>query len=380
MQTPLRLVQVVNVRWFNATAWYGLFLSRLLREAGHRVLVLAPKDTECFERARAMGLEPLAADLNSPSPLRLTATLRRLRGIVGDFSPQVVNCHRGEGFLLWELLRGLGHNFALVRTRGDQRPPKNNAPNRLLHRRADALIATNSRTARALAGLGVPDERIHTILGGVDETVFSFDAQGRERVRAEFGLTPEHFALGLLGRFDQVKGQIELLRALAGLRSRIPAPAASFRLLLMGFATSMKQEEVEAAIRELDLEDTVVITGKRPDVPACLSACDLGVIASQGSEAIARAAFELMACGVPLVGTDVGVMPDLLEPEAVAPAGDAPALEALLERAVAPEFRARLRRRQSALIAGLTSRNFLDRTLATYVTAMQRRGLSAPPK
>ena len=40
MAAPLRVIQVVNVRWFNATAWYGLFLSRLLKDAGHEVLVL----------------------------------------------------------------------------------------------------------------------------------------------------------------------------------------------------------------------------------------------------------------------------------------------------------------------------------------------------
>ncbi|MDP3425791.1 MAG: glycosyltransferase family 1 protein, partial [Humidesulfovibrio sp.] len=38
--------QVVNVRWFNATAWYGLYLSRLLQEAGHRVVVLTLDGTE----------------------------------------------------------------------------------------------------------------------------------------------------------------------------------------------------------------------------------------------------------------------------------------------------------------------------------------------
>lgn len=376
MLQPLRIIQVVNVRWFNATAWYGLFLARLLRDAGHKVLALVPAGTECCERAQAMGLDTLTPDLNTASPLRLAASLKALRGIMRDFSPQVVNCHRGEGFLLWGLLRAMGHDFALIRTRGDQRPPKNNVPNRLLHRRADALIATNSRTAHALAGLGVPNERITTILGGVDTSVYSFDAPGRERVRREFGFTPEHVVLGLLGRFDRVKGQIELLRALAGLRARNAALEASLRLILMGFTTSMKQEEVEAAIRELKLEDVVHITGKRSDVPACISAFDLGVIASQGSEAIARAAFEIMACRVPLVGTDVGVMPDLLEPEALAPTGDASALENLLERAAAPSFRATLRERQAGRISELDSRGFLYRTLAVYHKALQRRGLS----
>ena len=328
-----------------------------------------------------MGLAPVAVDLNTSSPLRLAATFRQLHKLVREVSPQVVNCHRGEGFLLWEGLRALGHNFALIRTRGDQRPPKGNLPNRLLHQRADALIATNSRTAHALSQtLGIAKERIHTILGGVDEAVFFPDPQGRERVRHEFGFVPEHLVVGLLGRFDRVKGQLELLQALASLRNNSSTPSgipARLRLLLMGFPTSLEQKDVEDCIQQLHLEDVVYITGKRPDITACINACDLGVIASQGSEAIARAAFEIMVCRVPLIGTDVGVMPDLLDAQALAPTGDAAALESLLLHAAGdPEFRAELARRQSARMTGLGSEGFLRRTLSVYAEAMRRRDLS----
>ncbi len=383
MTDSLRIIQVVNVRWFNATAWYGLFLSRLLRDAGYEVLVLGLEGTESFARAQAMGLEPAALDLNGASPVRLARTLRRLNRLIHEFSPHLVNCHRGEGFILWDLLRSLSRDFALVRTRGDQRPPKGNLPNHLLHRRADALIATNSRTARALAGtLDLPADRIHTVLGGVDESVFFPDPQGRERVREELGYAGEDFVVGLLGRFDLVKGQIELLEALAGLRAWTHCshePFYRLHLLFMGFSTSLEQSEVEDAIRRLHLEDRVRITGRRDDIPACINACDLGVVASQGSEAIARAAFEIMACGVPLVGTDVGVMPDLLAPEALVPPGKPAALRALLGRAVLDEeFRRRLATRQGVQIAGLQRRHFLENTLAVYSEALSRRGLPRP--
>ena len=135
MEQRLRIIQVVNVRWFNATAWYGLFLSRLLREAGHEALVLALPGTEAFAKAEAMGLEPAPLNLNSGNPLVLAGELRRLRALLREFKPHVVNCHRGEGLLFWGMFKALGHPFALVRTRGDQRPPKGNLPNRLLHAR-----------------------------------------------------------------------------------------------------------------------------------------------------------------------------------------------------------------------------------------------------
>jgi glycosyltransferase involved in cell wall biosynthesis len=42
---------------------------------------------------------------------------------------------------------------------------------------------------------------------------------------------------------------------------------------------------------------------------------DMGVIASLGSETIARVAFELIACHTPIIGSNVGVMPDILDRE-----------------------------------------------------------------
>ena len=124
MNERLRVLQVVNVRWFNATAWYGLFLSRLLKDAGHEVRVLGLAGTESFAKAEAMGLEPEALDLNTANPLRIVPLLRACSALLRSFRPHVVNCHRGENFWMWRLLHSPENSFALVRTRGDQRPPR----------------------------------------------------------------------------------------------------------------------------------------------------------------------------------------------------------------------------------------------------------------
>ncbi|MEG2140603.1 MAG: glycosyltransferase family 1 protein, partial [Bilophila sp.] len=70
MGSSLRTIQVVNVRWFNATAWYGLKLSQLLNAAGHQTTVVALKDTETFAKAESMGLHPIALPLNAKNPLQ----------------------------------------------------------------------------------------------------------------------------------------------------------------------------------------------------------------------------------------------------------------------------------------------------------------------
>ena len=382
---PLRTLQVVNVRWFNATAWYGLKLAHLLRRAGHESHVAALAETDTFRKAEALGLDPVPLPLNATNPLTLPALWAKMRRLLRDVRPHVVNCHRGESFVFWGLLKERGQ-YALVRTRGDQRLPKKNLPNRLLHAHAaDAVIAPNSVMARHfIHGMGVPAPRVHTIFGGVDTALFRFDPAGRAAVRARYGFADDHFVVGLLGRFDHVKAQRETLLALGRL---IRAGFSRVRLLLIGFPTAVSGEQVESWIREAGVAGHVAITGKVEDVPACLSALDMGVVPSLWSETIARAALEMMACGLPLVATSVGVMPDLLPREAlIAPEGwRSPAvLAAALPEALAamvrrgmesPEWLNELARRNVERIATLRDEDFLEQSLAVYAEALQRRGL-----
>ncbi len=365
----MRIIQVVNVRWFNATAWYGLELARLAANAGHESLVVGLEGTEPLERARALGLETRALPLNTKSPLAWPGLLCRMRALVRSFRPDVINCHRGEAFVLWAALKGMG--FALVRTRGDQRPPKANPVNRLLHSRAaDAVIATNTATARQLeTALHVPTEKLHVLYGGVDTERFAFDPAGRERIRAQLGYRENDVVLGLLGRFDTVKGQRESIRAFARLvREGLPV-----RLLLLGFATATSEREVRAWISEAGMDHAVQISGKVEDVPAWISAMDIGLVASLWSEAIARAALEIMACGRPLLSTRVGVMPDLLPEEALCAPGEVGALADLMRRAVTDaDWRAHVLAAQNERLPGLRNDHFLEQTLAIYAQALRR--------
>jgi len=361
------IFQVVNVRWFNATAWYGLYLSRLLQEAGHTVVVLTQKGTGCHAKALEWGLDARPVDLNSANPLRLAATLVRLVGLLRAEKPQVVNCHRGEGFFLWGLLKAVGFTFSLVRTRGDQRPPRADFLNRWLHTHvADAVVVTNSRMARHfLAAMRTPENKVWLIHGGVDRERFRFDPEGRKRVRAEFGYGERETVLALVGRFDRVKGQRETLAAVARLVHK--QGLRRLRLLLLGFGSATGQDEVQGWVREFKLERFVRITGKRDDVAACLSAADLGIVASLWSETIARAALEIMAAERPLISSSVGVMPDLLPPEALFEPGDVDAMTRLIAKAMdEPDFRKDLLRAQDLTLSQLSGHDFLQRTLTLY--------------
>ena len=374
---PLRVIQVVNVRWFNATAWYGLFLASLLRDAGHEVRVLCLGGTESFVKAQGMGLDPIPLDMNSSNPLALADSFASMRRLVREFHPHIVNCHRGESFVLWGLLKHFGE-FRLVRTRGDQRPPKANWANAVLHAKfTDAVIATSSSVAQSLRdALHVPEDRLHTIFGGVDTRRFFSDPEGRARMRESWNLGPDELAVGLVGRFDTVKGQKELVAAFCRLREMPDTLLRRMRLVLAGFATSgVSEEVVRGWVRDAGLERDVIFPGRCGDVRGLMNALDLGVVASLGSETIARVALEIMACGTLLVGTRVGVMADLLEDEALMPPGDEAAMATVLHRFATDSAYARtMRAWQQKRIAELSEKDFLEQTLAVYQKVLSYPG------
>ena len=374
----MRTIQVVNVRWYNATAWYGVTLANCLQKAGHESIVAGLEGTPPLEKAKEMGLQTVALPFNSSSPVAIASTWSGMDKLVRDFRPDIVNCHRGEAFILWALMQKR-HGFGLVRTRGDRRLPKNGAVNRWLHcSAADAVIATNGLMTRHFAEvLHVPAERLHTILGGVDTVRFQRDLSTREEMRRFYGFTENDFVMGLLGRMDEVKGIKETIEALAIAR-RMSEDARRIRFLVIGFDSQFTTDDVARWTRENglgELGDIVTVTGRAERPEAVLNALDLGMLASLGSEAIARAALEIMATGIPLISSTTGVMPDLIPAEYSFEPGDTKAMAERMVQALDGEWRDSLASycHDRVLLGGLRLEDFLENTLAVYRPIVQAR-------
>ncbi|WP_319759077.1 glycosyltransferase family 4 protein [Maridesulfovibrio sp.] len=367
----MRIFQVINVRWFNATSWYALYLSKLLQDAGHDVLVITVPNSETEATALEMGLNVKTIELNSARPHKLIKACSQVFALVKKHKPHMVNCHRGEAFFWWGILRKIRMGFKLVRTRGDQRLPKSDFFNRYLHSKiADAVVVTNKRMAdHFLKKMELDESRLWLIHGGVDSDKFHFNPQGREKIRKQFGFSDNDIVVGMLGRFDRVKGQKELIEALA--KTRINVQGKSIKLFLIGFPTATSKHEVDTWLKDNNIADITAISGKCEDVNACISAIDIGVVASLWSETIARAALEIMACDRPLISTSVGVMPDLLPEQAIVPPQDVTQLSLKLTETInRPEFLEELVVEHKRTMSQLSGENFLKRTMTLYQSIM----------
>ena len=136
----------------------------------------------------------------------------------------------------------------------------------------------------------------------------------------------EGVTLGYAGRLVALKGVAVLLRAFA----RLAAERPEVRLEIVG--EGPEEGELRRLAAELGVAERVVFTGWSGDVAAAMRGWDIAVLPSL-EEAFGLAAAEAMACGVPVVGSRVGGLPEVVVEGAtgflVAP-GDPDALHARL--------------------------------------------------
>jgi hypothetical protein len=120
----LNILQLVNVRWYNACAHYAVSLSRALSERGHKVIVAGDPHSPPLIKAKELGLatcEDVA--LSYTNPWMMACNVARLMKLAEVEKIDIINAHRGESHVAAALTkRLLKRNIPLVRTRGDVRP------------------------------------------------------------------------------------------------------------------------------------------------------------------------------------------------------------------------------------------------------------------
>lgn len=179
---------------------------------------------------------------------------------------------------------------------------------RLLRRTAacltHAFVAVSDATAvRACEQRDTALTKLHTIPNGIRLDRYAPDAEARAAARVELGLG-DAWVVGTVGRLDAVKNQAMLVRAMA------PILSSRVRLVIIGEGDA--RPEVEAAIRELAEPRWVVMTGRRMDVPRLVHAFDVFALSSK-TEGLPLVVPEAMAAGLPIVTTDVGGLPSVVD-------------------------------------------------------------------
>lgn len=209
---------------------------------------------------------------------------------------------------------------------------------------ADRVFAVADALKQVAVSIGVPAEKVTVVGNGVDTT--RFVPLDRADARAALGLPSDVPVLVSVGGLVERKGFHRVIELLPRLRERWPG----LIYLVVGGASAEgnNRPQLEQQVARLGLGDTVRFLGSLPPdaLKQPLSAADVFVLSTR-NEGWANVFLEAMACGLPVVTTDVGGNREVVDRESlgfVVPFGDAEALETALDRALAaPWDRAAIR-------------------------------------
>lgn len=144
---------------------------------------------------------------------------------------------------------------------------------------------------------------------GVDTNEFNADIFGsreKKRVRAEFDVPQGYYLVGTIGNINSFKGHSYFIKSAKKIKDEIK----DVKFLIVGSkldTASAYWNKLQELVSELGLEDDVIFTGFRSDIPEILSALDVFVLSSV-REACPNVVLEAMAMRVPVVATDVGAV------------------------------------------------------------------------
>jgi mannosyltransferase len=238
-------------------------------------------------------------------------------------------------------------------------------------RQCEALVPMRQQPADTCRSHRLDPARVHVVPYGIETA--EFRPRPRAEVRAALRL-PNGFLFACAGRLNREKGTHHAVQALALMREWLPEA----RLLIVG--DGEEREPLERLARELGVSEQVIFVGAQPPerMPAYFAAADVFLFPTERDEALGLVLLQAMACGLPVIASRIGAIPEVIERDGetalLVPPGNT---QALVNAATALFRDAGLRRRlgeaaRQRVLAEHTIERMTERTLAVYGIARRR--------
>lgn len=324
-----RVLHVVSSLQVGGMERFALRLAARQRLAGLDARLLALRGGPLEQAAQAGGVPVTVIERN-----RVWQRVAGIGAAVLGSTPQIVHAHNATSL----------HYAALIRRATGARLVMTHHGSTLGAGRLPAVWEW--RSIDALAGVShsvLTDLPLHELAGRVSviHNGITPPAAAADRAAMRRALELSERPTGIIvARMDGNKGHSTLIEALARLRNRCELPT----LLMVGDGRA--RPEIEALAVQLKLPaDSVRFLGSRPDVENLLAAADFFVLPSR-SEGLPLSILEAMCQGLPVIGTRVGGIPEIIthgEDGLLVPVDEIePLAQAIAELCTEPLLRSRL--------------------------------------
>lgn len=240
---------------------------------------------------------------------------------------------------------------------------RNRLSRRLFPCWGERVIAVSGSVQEHLVrDLGLAREKIRLVYNGIDADRFAACVSLSDGIKKEnkktLGLQPWPVA-GIVARLSDVKGHQYLIEAMSTVVKNIP----SSQLLIVG--EGKMGQRLKKLTSDRGMSKSVIFVPSVPDTRTVLSAMDVFVMPSL-KEGLGLSLMEAMACGLPVIGSDIGGIRNLIrnkENGLLVPPGDSPALAAAILELLTD--------RPKAAMLGNNAKDFIKREFSLEKMAEQ---------
>jgi glycosyltransferase involved in cell wall biosynthesis len=246
------------------------------------------------------------------------ASFTRLHGVLRDFRPDILHGYMGianELALAGARLIGAKAVWG-VRSSFMDLPRYGLVPRasfqltRMAAPFVDCIILNSYAGMEYYVRHGYPRSRMVVVPNGIDVMRYRPNPEGRARLRASWGISPQDYLIGLVARMHPIKDHETFLRAV-GTFCRNGEQHARF--VCVGGGSAQREADLRDLSVRLGIDGCVVWSGDQTDMTATYSALDVCTLTSYG-EGFPNSLAEAMACGTHCVSTDAGDARQILGP------------------------------------------------------------------
>ena len=272
-----------------------------MRELGHEMAVVSQPGARILERAREAGFETFEIPMRGAVDFPAMVKLRRL---MKSWRADIINTHSGRDTQLAGMAaRSIGGGRPrIIRTRHLALPITSRFSYSVL---PDQVVTVSRFVGEYLVSAGVPARKITVVPTGIDFSRYENSLQGGT-LKQELGLSPDAMLIGTVAILRYKKGHSEILDAVP----KVLAEHPDVHFVFAGDGP-MYQTLAERIDKE-GLQARVHLLGLRKDIVNILQSIDLFVLPTH-QEALGTAFIEAAAMGIPVVGSNVDGVPEVVE-------------------------------------------------------------------
>ncbi|MEJ2455478.1 MAG: glycosyltransferase family 4 protein [Candidatus Thiodiazotropha sp.] len=316
-------LKILHTEW--SEGWGGQEIrivaeSLALMKKGYQMRIACQPGSGIMRHAQEAGIPTVEIPMRKGLSL---STVRRTMRVIEEYGIDIVHTHSSvdaKNCGLAARLKGI----PVVRSRHLSAPIKRSPLSKFVYMNlADCVITSGKAIRDRMVEVNRMDpERIFSAPAGVDVGRFRPDVDATE-VKREFAIQADDFIVGIVAVIRTWKGHPYLVEAVKELIQR----GYDLRLMIVG--TGPYEPTLKQLVAELGIEDRVIFTGHRKDVPELIKAMSCLVLPSTKNEATSQVLPQAMAEKVPVVSSDAGGLAEVIPSREVGllvPAADAGAL------------------------------------------------------